>query len=318
MFILNFKSPLDKKYTVVIPCYNEAITIAKVVSDFKRELPSARVVVMNNKSTDNSKQFALAAGAEVIDVTRQGKGAVVREIFRNIDADVYVMVDGDDTYPASAVHKLIAAVIDGHADMSIGDRLSNGSYSEQNKRGFHDLGNNLVRWLVNFCFHSDLHDIMTGYRAFNKCFVENIPILSDGFEVETEMTVSALDRKLSLCEIPIDYKDRPKGSFSKLNTFRDGFRVLKTIVSILRDYRPLLFFGSFALLAFILGLGAGLPVLAEFVRTAYVSHVPLAILAVAFMILSGLLMTCGFILNTMVMHNRQGNELSLVRQRSVK
>ena len=297
---------------VAIPCFNEELTISKVVSDFIKELPNARILVMNNLSTDKTAETAARAGAEVIDVPRQGKGAVVRELFRRYDADVYVLVDGDDTYPAEAVHKLIHAVAHEHIDMAVGDRLSNGTYSKENKRGFHDFGNNLVRALVNFCFKSNLHDIMTGYRAFSRRFVKNMPLLYDGFQVETELTISALDRKFFIKEIPIVYRDRPVGSFSKLNTFRDGFRVLKTIVTTLRDYRPLLFFGGFAFVFFLLGLASGLPVVLEYARTSYVSHVPLAILAVAFMVLSGLATTCGFILNTMVMHTRQANELQII------
>ncbi|MST56362.1 glycosyltransferase [Pyramidobacter sp. SM-530-WT-4B] len=298
---------------VAIPCYNEELTIRKVVLDFRKELPEARIVVMNNLSTDKTAFLAHEAGAEVTDVPRQGKGAVIRELFRSYEADVYVLVDGDDTYPAEAVRKLISAVVDEHMDMAVGDRLSNGTYYKENKRGFHDFGNNLVRWLVNFCFKSHLTDIMTGYRAFSRRFVKNMPLLYDGFQVETELTISALDRKFFIKEIPIAYRDRPAGSFSKLNTFRDGFRVLRTIVTTLRDYQPLLFFGSFALVLFLLGLAAGLPVLVEYARTAFVSHVPLAILSVALMIISGLTAVCGLILNTMVTHNRQNNELTIIQ-----
>lgn len=296
---------------ILIPCYNESLTITKVISDFKRELPNARIVVLNNRSTDNSAQLAQEAGAEVIFVATQGKGAVVRDAFRSINADAYVMVDGDDTYPAEAVHELLEALREENADMVIGDRLSNGTYAQENKRGFHDFGNNLVRWLVNHCFKSNLHDIMTGYRIFSRRFVKNIPILSNGFEVETEITIAALDRRLRIVEVPIIYRDRPNGSFSKLNTFKDGFRVLKTIGKILRNYRPLFFFGSISLCCFFCGLGAGIPVLLEFARTRYITHVPLALLAVGFMILFGLMLSCAMILNTLVAYERQSNELHI-------
>ena len=306
------------KTVVVIPCYNEEQTIGKVVSDFRRELPESEIYVMNNNSTDKSAEIAEAAGARVLWVGRQGKGSVVREIFRKIDADIYVMIDGDDTYPALAVHELMKPVIDASAEMVVGDRLSKGFYAAQNKRSFHNFGNHLVRKLVNLCFKSNLKDIMSGYRVFSKLFVKNIPILSDGFEVETEMTILCLDRKLEIVEIPIEYKDRPAGSYSKLNTIKDGFRVIMTIFVILKNYRPLFFFGSISLILFFLGLITGIPVLLEFLRTRYITHVPLSILATGLMITSGLSITSGFILDTLVAHARQRNEVDLLKNRRVK
>jgi len=303
----------NQKTVVVIPCYNEEQTIEKVVKDFKRELPESEVYVMNNRSTDKSAELAEAAGANIMWVGRQGKGSVVREIFRKIDADIYIMVDGDDTYPSEAVHELIKPVIGGSAEMVVGDRLSKGYYAAQNKRSFHNFGNHLVRKLVNMCFNSKLKDIMSGYRIFSRLFAKNVPILSDGFEVETEMTIRCLDRKLEIIEIPVEYRDRPAGSYSKLNTIRDGFRVLKTIFIILKDYRPLFFFGSISLVLFILGLITGTPVLLEFLRTRYITHVPLSILATGLMLTSGLSLTCGFILDTLVAHERQRNEVDLMR-----
>lgn len=300
------------KTIVAIPCYNEENTIAKVVQDFRRELPEAEIFVMNNRSTDASAKLAADAGAKVMPVMRQGKGAVVREIFRKLDADIYVMVDGDDTYPAEAVKTLIEPVFSGNTDMVVGDRLSSGGYASENKRNFHNFGNHLVRKLVNYCFGSKLNDIMTGYRVFSKTFAKNVPILSDGFEVETEMTIRCLDRKLNITEIPVDYRDRPIGSFSKLNTFRDGFRVIKTIFTILKDYRPFFFFGVIALISFLLGIVTGIPVIAEFLRTRYVSHVPLSILATGLMLISGLSLTTAFILDTLVAHERQRNEVELL------
>ena len=306
------------KTVVVIPCYNEEQTIGKVVSDFKKELPESEIYVMNNRSTDKSAELAEAAGALVMWVGRQGKGSVVREIFRKIDADIYVMIDGDDTYPALAVHELMKPVIDGAAEMVVGDRLSKGYYAVQNKRNFHNFGNHLVKKLVNLCFKSSLKDIMSGYRVFSKLFVKNVPILSDGFEVETEMTILCLDRKLDIVEIPIEYRDRPAGSYSKLNTVKDGFRVLMTIFIILKNYRPLFFFGSISLILFFLGLITGIPVLLEFLRTRYVTHIPLSILATGLMITSGLSITSGFILDTLVAHERQRNEVDLLKTLRVK
>jgi len=306
------------KIAVVIPCYNEEQTIGKVVKDFQIALPESEIYVMDNRSTDKSAEHAEAAGARVIWVGRKGKGSVVREIFRKIDADIYVMIDGDDTYPAEAAPELIKPVIDGAAEMVVGDRLSKGLYATQNKRNFHNFGNHLVKKLVNLCFKSNLKDIMSGYRVFSKLFAKNVPILSDGFEVETEMTIRCLDRKLGIAEIPIEYRDRPAGSFSKLNTIKDGFRVLKTIFIILKDYRPLFFFGSISLLLFILGLISGIPVLLEFLKTRYVSHVPLSILATGLMLTSGLSLTCGFILDTLVAHERQRNEVDLLTTWQIK
>jgi len=300
---------------VAIPCFNEVMTIAKVISDFKRELPEARIIVLDNNSSDNSAGLARRNGAEVFCVREQGKGSVVRYLFREIEANFFVLVDGDDTYPAEAVHDMLLPIIRHEADMVVGDRLSNGTYKEENKRGFHNLGNNLVRWLVNICFNSTLSDIMSGYRVFSKRFVLNVPILSNGFEVETEMTISCLDRKLAIKEIPIKYRDRPVGSYSKLNTFSDGFRVIKTIVAILRDYRPFLFFGILALMALLMGMLCGVPVIAEFAKIRYVSHVPLAILSTGLVIVAGLLLSCGLVLNTLVMHEHQRNELLVINNK---
>ena len=210
------------RIAVLIPCYNEALTIEKVIKDFKKELPEAEIYVYNNNSKDETKEIAIKNGAFVVDEYKQGKGNVVRSQFRDIDADIYVMVDGDDTYPADFVHKLIDPIQKGEADMTIGDRLSNGTYQKENKRHFHEFGNNLVRKAINLLFDSNLKDIMTGYRAFNKRFVKNMPVLSPNFEIETEMSLYALDKRYIIKEIPIIYRDRPEGSSSKLNTISDG------------------------------------------------------------------------------------------------
>jgi glycosyltransferase involved in cell wall biosynthesis len=299
------------KIAVLIPCYNEEPTIAKVVSDFRRELPEADVYVYDNNSRDRTAEVAAAAGAIVRREPRQGKGNVVRSMFRGIDADVYIMVDGDDTYPAEFVHDLIAPIVRGEADMVIGDRHSNGSYTKENKRPFHNFGNNLVKWLINALFHSDLRDIMTGYRAFNRLFVKNMPVASEGFEIETEMTLHALDKKFRIVEIPIDYRDRPEGSFSKLNTFSDGMRVLRTVFWIFKDYKPLAFFSTAAIVFFVLGLLVGVPVITEFIATHQIAKIPSAILAVGFMMLASISVTCGFILDTIVRQHRDVYQLLL-------
>ena len=286
----------DKKIAVLIPCYNEELTVEKTVSDFKRVLPNADIYVYNNNSKDRTKELALKAGAIVRDEYRQGKGAVVRSMFRDIDADVYIMVDGDDTYPAEEVEGLITPVLEGKADMVIGDRLSSTYYTE-NKRPFHNFGNSLVKGLINFLFKSDLNDIMTGYRSFSKKFVKCMPVMSDGFQIETEMTIFALTNNMQVVNVPITYRDRPEGSESKLNTFSDGFKVLLTLFNLFKDNRPFLFFGCLSLIIFILGLIVGVPVIDEFIKTAYITKVPSAVLAAALMINSFLLLSVGIILD---------------------
>ncbi|MCI6697415.1 MAG: glycosyltransferase family 2 protein [Erysipelotrichaceae bacterium] len=286
----------DKKVAVLIPCYNEELTVEKTVSDFKRVLPNADIYVYNNNSKDRTKELALKAGAIVKDEYRQGKGAVVRSMFRDIDADVYIMVDGDDTYPAEEVEGLITPVLEGKADMVIGDRLSSTYYTE-NKRPFHNFGNSLVKGLINFLFKSNLNDIMTGYRSFSKKFVKCMPVMSDGFQIETEMTIFALTNNMQVVNVPITYRDRPEGSESKLNTFSDGFKVLLTLFNLFKDNRPFLFFGCLSLIIFILGLVVGIPVIDEFIKTAYITKVPSAILAAALMLNAFLMFSVGIILD---------------------
>ena len=285
------------KVAVLIPCYNEELTVEKVVTDFKKELPNADVYVYDNNSTDKTSELALKAGAIVRKETEQGKGNVCRSMFRDIDADVYVMVDGDDTYPAEEVHKLIKAVTERGADMVIGDRLSNGTYASENKRGFHNLGNNLVRLLINKIFHNDINDIMTGYRAFSEKFVKTNAIMSPGFQIETELTITTLVYRYKVEEIPIVYRDRPKGSKSKLNTFSDGFKVLITLFDLYKDYRPLFFFGLISLVSLTLGLIVGIPVISEFIKTSFVSKIPSAILASAFIVIALLFIVLGIVLD---------------------
>ena len=305
------------KIAVLVPCYNEELTIGKVVEDFKRELPEADIYVYDNNSKDNTSKIAEEKGAIVVKEYRQGKGNVVRSMFRDIDADVYIMVDGDDTYPAEAARDMIQPIIDGEADMVIGDRLSNGTYFQENKRPFHDFGNNLVKGLIGLLFKNEIRDIMTGYRAFNRYFVKTMPVLSDGFQIETEMSIHALDKKFLLKEIPIDYRDRPEGSESKLSTFKDGYRVLSALGSLFKNYKPMAFFGIVTLVTFILGLLVGMPVILEFVKTSFVSKVPSAILAVGFMVISILSLVCGVILDTIVKNNKMNYELYLTRYKDL-
>lgn len=300
-----------KKIAILIPCYNEEITVAKVITDFKKELPDALIYVYNNNSTDNTLQIAYENGAIVKNEYRQGKGNVVRSMFRDIDADVYVLVDGDNTYPANMVHQLIKPILMETADMVVGDRISNGTYKKQNKRLFHDFGNGMVRNTINRLFKTNLKDVMSGYRAFSRTFVKNIPILSKGFEVETEMTLHALDKRFIIKEIPIEYKDRPNKSKSKLNTFTDGYKVIKTIIKMLKDYKPLKFFLSIAIIFFVLGLIIGIPVIYEYILTRYITKVPSAVLSTGLMIFSVIIAQCGVILDTVVKDDKEKYEIEL-------
>ncbi len=301
------------KTAVLIPCYNEELTIEKVIKDFKKELPDADIYVYDNNSKDKTAQIAKANGAIVKHEYRQGKGNVVRSMFRDIDADIYVMVDGDDTYPAEEVHKLIKPVQEGRADMAIGDRLTNGTYQKENKRHFHEFGNNLVRKSINVLFNTKLKDIMTGYRVFNKVFVKNMPVMSPKFEIETEMSLHALDKKFIIEEIPIVYRDRPEGSISKLNTVSDGMKVIKTIIKMFKDFKPRQFFWVIALIFVIIGLIVGIPVIVEFAKTGYITKVPSAILATGIMTIALIIGQCGVILDTVVKQNRENYELQLSR-----
>lgn len=302
-----------EKIAVLIPCYNEELTIEKVVKDFKKELPEADIYVYDNNSKDKTVEIAKNAGAIVRHEYKQGKGNVVRSMFRDIDADIYVMVDGDDTYPAEFVHELIKPIRDGQADMVIGDRLSNGTYQEENKRKFHEFGNNLVKKGINMLFDTKLKDIMTGYRVFNRIFVKNMPVMTPKFEIETEMTLYALDKKYIIKEIPIIYRDRPEGSKSKLNTVSDGIKVVKTIFNMFKDYKPFHFFGIIALILVILGLVVGIPVIIEYIKTAYITKVPSAVLATGLIMLSAVIFQCGLILQTIVKQHKENYELNLLR-----
>lgn len=306
------------KVAVLIPCYNEELTIKKVVEDFKKELPNADIYVYNNNSSDKTVEIAKEAGAIVRNEYKQGKGNVVKRMFEDIEADIYVLVDGDDTYPASSVHDLIKPVLEERADMVVGDRLSNGTYKKENKRIFHNFGNILVSRAINLSFGSNLNDIMTGYRVFSRKMVKNLPITTKKFEVETEMTLQALDKNFIIMEIPIEYRDRPRGSNSKLNTISDGIKVIKEIIRLFKDYKPLKFFFIIAIILFLLGIIVGLPVIIEFIKTKYITKVPSAILATGFMLLAVILGQCGIILDTVVKRNRENYRLNILRYTQIE
>ena len=298
---------------VLIPCYNEEITIGKVVDDFKRVLPEADIYVYDNNSSDRTSEIAREHGAIVRFEPRQGKGNVVRSMFREIDADYYIMVDGDDTYPAEAARELLAPLESGEADMTVGDRLSNGSYGEENDRAFHGFGNDLVRWLINAIYGYAFDDVMTGYRAFNRAFVKTMPVLSAGFQIETELSIHAVDKRWKIVDVPIDYRDRPEGSESKLSTFGDGAKVLMAIASLFKEYKPMAFFGWITLIFLILGLIVGVPVIAEFFATGFVTKIPSAILAVGLVFCGVLSLTAGAILDTVAKSNRKLWELEVYK-----
>lgn len=296
---------------VLVPCYNEAVTIAKVVDDFRRVLPEATVYVYDNNSSDGTAALAAAHGAVVRFEGRQGKGNVVRQMFRDIEADYYLMVDGDDTYPAEAAPDLLAPLAADEADMTVGDRLSNGSYGEENDRAFHGFGNDLVRFLIKAIYGYAFEDVMTGYRAFNRVFVKTMPVLSEGFQIETEISIHAVDKRWRIVDVPIAYRDRPEGSYSKLSTFGDGARVLRAITSLFKDYRPFAFFGWVALVFLLLGLVTGVPVIAEYLATDYVSKIPSAVLAVALVLCGALSITAGIILDTVAKSHRKQWEVEV-------
>lgn len=299
-----------KKVAVLIPCYNEEKTVQKVVEDYRRVLPQADIYVYDNNSTDRTAELAAQAGAIVKREYRQGKGNVIRSMFRQIDADCYLMIDGDDTYPAEPAPEMVRMILDGEADMVNGDRLSS-TYFTENKRPFHNTGNRLVRGLINHLFHADVRDIMTGYRAFSRGFVKTFPVLSRGFEIETEMTIHAVDKNFLIREVPVDYRDRPEGSVSKLNTYSDGAKVLCTIFRLYKDYKPFAFFGMGALLFLILAAVLFLPVGIEFLRTGLVPRFPTLIVSVTLALCALLSFVAGVILDVVVKKQRQLFELML-------
>ena len=305
----------NKKIAVLIPCYNESKTIKKVVEDYKKALPEADIYVYDNNSSDHTDEIARKAGAIVKYEYRQGKGNVIRSMFKDIDADCYLMIDGDDTYPAENAKEMCELILDKKADMVIGDRLSS-TYFTENKRPFHNFGNRLVRGLINFLFESDVRDIMTGYRAFSYEFVKTFPVLSKGFEIETEMTIHALDKNFLLKEVKVGYRDRPAGSVSKLNTYRDGFRVLKTIGRLFKEYKPTIFFSLLSLLFLIISFAFGIPVFAEYFKTGLVPRYPTLIFSGFMLMIAIILFACGLILEVVVKKHRQLFELMLINTKN--
>ena len=298
------------KIAVLIPCYNEAKTIKKVVEDFKRELPEATIYVYDNNSKDGTDKIAKEAGAIVRYEKKQGKGNVIRSMFREIDAECYIITDGDDTYPAEDAKKMCQSILENGADMVIGDRLSS-TYFKENKRPFHNIGNVVVKGLINLIYKSDIRDVMTGYRAFSYRFVKTFPVLSKGFEIETEMTIHALDKNLNIENHIIEYRDRPEGSSSKLNTYTDGARVIKTIITLYKNYRPLSFFLWLSLIFAIIGTGFLIPVLVDYINTGLVPKMPTFLASIFFYICMVQSFFGGLILQTVIEKSKQSFELKL-------
>ena len=301
---------MKSKIAVLIPCYNEAKTIEKVVNDYKKALPEADIYVYDNNSTDGTDEIAKKAGAIVKYERKQGKGNVIRNMFREIEADCYLMIDGDDTYPAESAREMCDYVLNENVDMVIGDRLSS-TYFTENKRAFHNFGNRIVRWSINTIFRSKINDIMTGYRAFSYEFVKSYPVLSKGFEIETEMTIHAIDKNFTLKEMPVQYRDRPEGSVSKLNTYKDGVKVIKTIATLFKEYKPGLFFNIISLLVFIIAAILAIPVFIEYMNTGLVPRFPTLIVAGLLVVISLLLTTTSIILQVIVKKNKQIFEILL-------
>ena len=298
------------KIAVLIPCYNESKTIAKVVADYRAALPEADIYVYDNNSTDHTDEIARQAGAIVRYEYRQGKGNVIRTMFREIEADCYLMIDGDDTYPAESAREMVDLVLNKKVDMVVGDRLS-ATYYAENKRPFHNLGNRLVKRLVNTIFKGDVRDIMTGYRAFSYQFAKSFPVLSQGFEIETEMTIHALHRNMQVENVIIDYRDRPAGSESKLNTYSDGFRVLRTIARLYKNYRPFGFFSTLAAVLGIISLCFLAPVLGEYFATGLVPRFPTLIVCACVLVAALLLFISGVILSSQLTKDDRDFEFHL-------
>lgn len=300
------------KIAVLIPCYNESKTIEKVVTDFRRSLPEAVIYVYDNNSTDGTDEIARKAGAVVRYEYRQGKGNVIRRMFREIDAECYIMTDGDDTYPAENAREMADRVLERNVDMVVGDRLSS-TYFTQNKRPFHNFGNSLVRKSINVLFRNDIKDIMTGYRAFSYEFVKTFPVLSKGFEIETEMSIHAVDKNMSVDNVVITYRDRPEGSESKLDTYSDGIKVLGTIAKMYRSYKPVSFFGSIALILAVISIAFFIPVFNTYLQTGLVPNFPTLIMCGFAMIAAIQSLFVGIMLQTMMQKNRQDFEMELQR-----
>lgn len=300
------------KIAVLVPCYNESLTVAKVVSDWKEALPEATIYVYDNNSSDGTAEIARNAGAIVRHEYQQGKGNVIRRMFREIDAQAYIMVDGDDTYPADCAREMVDLVLHKQSDMVIGDRLSS-TYFTENKRPFHNFGNTIVRWSINTLFRSNVKDIMTGCRAFSFEFVKTFPVLSAGFEIETEMTIHALDKNMKIDHVVIPYRDRPEGSESKLNTVKDGIKVLRTIFTLHRNYKPYSFFGMIAAVLMLLSAGFFIPVLITYIRTGLVPNFPTLIVCGFAAIASLLSFFTGLQLQNAVQKNKQDFEMERIK-----
>ena len=298
------------KIAVLIPCYNESKTIAKVVADYKRELPEATIYVYDNNSKDHTDEIAKEAGAVVRYERKQGKGNVIRRMFREIDAECYIMIDGDDTYPAESARELVDKILVYGADMAIGDRLSS-TYFTENKRPFHNMGNTLVRGAINALFKTDIKDVMTGYRAFSYRFVKTFPVLCKGFEIETEMTIHAVDKNMHVENVVTAYRDRPEGSESKLNTYSDGFKVLKTIIRLYKNYKPLSFFSLFTIILTILALVFFIPVLIHYIQFGDVPNFPTLIVCGFVMLAAIQSFFAGMILSSIKQKNKQDFEMQL-------
>lgn len=295
---------------VLIPCYNESQTIEKVVKDYKNALPEATIYVYDNNSTDGTAEIARNAGAVVRYERKQGKGNVMRRMFIDIDADCYIMVDGDDTYPADNARQMVEAVLDRKADMVIGDRLSS-TYFTENKRRFHNFGNSIVKKSINVLFHSDIADIMTGYRAFSYRFVKTFPVLSEGFEIETEMTIHAIDKNMQVENVIVQYRDRPEGSESKLDTVADGHKVLLTIINYFRVYRPFQFFSILASILAILAIAFFIPIFTHFLKMHDVPNIPTLLMCGFAMLAAVQAFFSGMILDSMKKKERQDFEMKL-------
>ncbi|MDD8048043.1 MAG: glycosyltransferase family 2 protein [Thomasclavelia sp.] len=307
----------DKKVVFIIPCYNEGQTIEKVIKDCKKAIPTADVYVYDNNSTDGTSEIAKKNGAIVRHEYQQGKGNVIRRMFREIDADCYVMLDGDDTNPPEFAPEMVKLVLEKNVDMVVGDRLSS-TYFEENKRPFHNIGNTIVKGSINTLFKSNIKDIMTGYRAFSFEFVKTFPVISKGFEIETEMTIHSVDKNLYVENVVTDYRDRPDGSESKLNTYSDGFKVLKTIFRLFKNYRPLLFFSILAFILMVIGLFMFIPVLNSFFKTGIVEKIPTLIVS-GFIMIAGLqAFFTGLMLDVQAQKNRQDFEYRLQEVRFQK
>lgn len=305
------KEGRKEKVAVIIPCYNEEATISKVITDFKQALPQATIYVADNNSNDKTTEVAKENGAIVMHEYVQGKGNAVLRLFKEVDADIYVMIDGDDTYPAANAQEMIDCLLDYNLNMVVGDRLSNGTYEEENKRNFHMFGNNLIKSLINSTFNSQFSDILSGYRVFSKAFVKNYATLAKGFELETDLNIFALNYNVGIKEVPITYKDRPEGSESKLNTYSDGVRIIMTYFNLFRFYRPLAFFSILSLITLFLALFVGFFPVFEYIKEGFVHKVPSAILAMGLVLTSLLLFISGLILDTIMRIDKKNFQLRI-------